>query len=122
MGYRSEVAGLIYAPQELVSKFKKDHADVMQLLDDEFNDGSLKYLSDEVYDFIYLHGKEWKWYDDYKEVKAWHDLMDLAEKDGLAVEFVRIGEEYDDIETDYRGASDMLNYYLNVERFIEVNC
>lgn len=118
MGYRSEVAGLIYAPQELVNKFKKDHADVIQLLDDEFNDGSLKYLGNEEYDFIYLHGKQWKWYDSFKEVEAWHKLMDLAEKDGLAVEFVRIGEDYDDIETEYQGV-DFLNYYLNVERFIE---
>jgi hypothetical protein len=116
MGYRSQVASIIYEKKEVMDKFKQENADLIKILDDEFNDGSLKYLGSADYDFIYLNGNDWKWYPSYKEVKAWHDLMDLAEKKELAVEFVRIGEEYDDVEVDCRND---YQYYLNVERFIE---
>jgi hypothetical protein len=116
MGYRSQVASIIYEKKEVMDKFKQENADLIKILDDEFNDGSLKYLGSADYDFIYLNGNDWKWYQTYKEVKTWHDLMDLAEKKELAVEFVRIGEEYDDVEVDCRND---YQYYLNVERFIE---
>ena len=116
MGYRSQVASIIYDTKEKMDIFKKENANLIKVLDDEFNDGSLKYLSNADYNFIYLNGNDWKWYSTYKEVKAWHDLMDLAEKKELLVEFVRIGEDYEDIQVDYINNSEC---YLNVERFIE---
>jgi hypothetical protein len=61
---------------------------------------------------LHLYGEDWKWYSDYEDVKAWHKLLEEAEKDGLNYEFVRIGEEPDDIE--------MGNGGENVEGFIEV--
>jgi geranylgeranyl diphosphate synthase type I len=44
MGYRSQVASIIYEKKEVMDKFKKENADIIKVLDDEFNDGSLKYL------------------------------------------------------------------------------
>jgi hypothetical protein len=118
MGYRSEIASIIYDKKEIMDKFKNEHADIIKVLDDEFNDGSLKYISSDDYDFIYLHGNDWKWYETYKEVKAWHNLMDLAEQKGLMVELVRIGDDYDDVQVDYMNDS---QYYLTPIRTIEAS-
>jgi len=118
MGYRSQIASIIYDKKENMDKFKQENADLIKILDDEFNDGSLKYLGSADYDFIYLNGNDWKWYPSYKEVKAWHDLMDLAEKKELAVEFVRVGDDYDDVEVDYRNDH---QYYLTPLRTIEAS-
>lgn len=59
---------------------------------------------------------DWKWYDDYDDVKCHERLLDLAEEyidaqnsnkamRNLTISwgFVRIGEETDDIETKYGG-------------------
>jgi hypothetical protein len=122
MGYRSQVSSIIYESKEKLDAFKDKNKGLLTMLEDEFNDGSLKYIETPEYNFIYLQSSDgWKWYDSFKEVKGWHDLMDKADEDKLAVEFVRIGEDYEDIETDYRGDSDLLNYYLSVERFVEAN-
>jgi hypothetical protein len=118
MGYRSQIASIIYDKKEIMDKFKADHADIIKILDDEFNDGSLKYISSEDYDFIYLNGNDWKWYQTFKEVKAWEELMDLADKEKLSVEFVRIGDDYDDVEVDYRNDH---QYYLTPIRTIEAS-
>ena len=118
MGYRSQIASIIYDKKEFMDKFKAENAELLRLLDDEFNDGSLKYLDNGDYDFIYLNGNDWKWYPTYKEVKAWHELMDLAEEKKISVEFVRVGDDYDDVEVDYRNDS---QYYLTPIRTIEAS-
>jgi len=118
MGYQSQVASIIYDTKENMDKFKTEYADIIRALDDEFNDGSLKYLENADYDFIYLNGNDWKWYQSYKEVQAWHEFMDLAEEHNLAVEFVRIGEDSDDIEVDCRND---YQYYLTPIRTIEAS-
>ena len=59
---------------------------------------------------------DWKWYDDYDDVKCHERLLDLAEEyiDAqnsnkamrnltISYGFVRIGEETDDIDTKYGG-------------------
>lgn len=50
------------------------------------------------YKIVDLDGVDWKWYEDYEDVKMWHKFMDEAEEFGLMYEFVRCGESYDDIE------------------------
>ena len=72
-----------------------------------------------------------KWYSDYDEVKAFNEavenylgLMHMGAEDGndppkFSYEFVRIGEEYDDIETDFQG--DHCEYMLGVSRSINID-
>ena len=72
-----------------------------------------------------------KWYSDYDEVKAFNEavenylgLMNMGVNEGddppeFSYEFVRIGEEYDDIETDYQG--DHCEYMLGVSRSINID-
>ena len=124
MGYRSEVASVIYAKKDIMDKFKADNTDRLKELEIAFesnNDEGLMYVSNSDYDLIFLKGNSWKWYDTYTDVKAWHDLMDLADKSGLVAEFLRIGEEYEDIEHEFFGNPEDIQYYLQAERFIEAN-
>jgi len=51
-----------------------------------------------------------KWYDDFDDVKSWTKLLASAEEQGLNYEFVRVGEESDDIEQEQGGE--------NVEHFL----
>jgi len=119
MGYRSEVSSVIYAKKDIMDKFKTDYSDKLKALEVHFEnnkDEGMSYESNSDYDIIFLKGSSWKWYETYTDVKAWHELMDLATERGLSVEFVRIGEDYEDIEVDYINDSEC---YLSVERFIE---
>ena len=119
MGYRSQVASIIYEKKEVMDKFKQENADNLKALEIHFennNDEGLSYQSNSDYDIIFLWGNNWKWYETYTDVKAWHNLMNLATEKGLSVEFIRIGEDYEDIQVDYINNSEC---YLNVERFIE---
>lgn len=73
-----------------------------------------------------------KWYEDYDEVKAFNKAADnfkdlIQDFDNSPVEgqpmfcyeFIRVGENYDDIETDHCG--DHCEFLLNVERNIIVD-
>ena len=43
--------------------------------------------------------EEFKWYEfAYASIKSWEDFMNLCEEKNLKYEFVRIGEDYDDID------------------------
>lgn len=62
-------------------------------------DGNEKLTVQKIdYKIVDLYGSDWKWYDDFDDVKAWHKFMEEAEEFGLMYEFVRIGEESDDVE------------------------
>ena len=59
-----------------------------------------------------------KWYDTYPEIAYWEQLKSLFEQafPSLHMEFARIGEQTDDIVTEYFGSD--CQYYLAVERTI----
>ena len=65
-----------------------------------------------------LYGSSWKWYDDFKDVQHWEQLLEEAEQMGLEYEFARCGEEMDDNETRY---SDDADYLLNISRSIDAD-
>ena len=57
---------------------------------------------------IWFEGDDVKWYDSYSDVQSWMALLRVAQKylDGNADQlfstaFIRIGEEDNDVETDY---------------------
>ncbi len=43
MGYRSQVQSVIYANKEQMDAFKNKNKELLTMLEDEFNDGSLEY-------------------------------------------------------------------------------
>lgn len=66
---------------------------------------------------VYFHEDEIKWHHDYTWTRAWNELMYVAVHTyRLNTEFVRIGEEYNDVEVEFDG--DTLQHFLYVERSI----
>ncbi len=125
MGYRSDVTAVFYVS-------KAEHLPVLKLWLSE------NFPMDTFHEYIRWFGRGMiveeqgtKWYSDYDEVKAFDSavekycgLIDMGAEDGddppeFSYEFVRVGENYDDIETDYRG--DHCEYLLGVDRSVTID-
>ena len=136
MGYRSSVESIIYGEPERIDLFIVKHKiigiegsafehfkDSISVQDYEENiwgddeNGGYKVTGQAKKKVIHLQGDSWKWYEDYEDVKAWEALLLDAEEFGLDYEFVRVGEETDDIE---RRSSGDDSGHLYPETFI--NC
>jgi len=132
MGYRSQVRSCIYSDDaELFEAFIAGR----KLIDDPvfrdenwFND-SLEY-PEKIYKnmegeliqtikILALHGDDWKWYDEYEYVNAWHKLLKDAEVAGLNYEFVRVGEEDGDIQ--YECGGENVEHFLSTYTSINVD-
>lgn len=51
-----------------------------------------------------LHGNGWKWYPDYEDVKAFHEMFNQMQNiEGISGRFLRVGEESGDVEEDSFG-------------------
>ena len=125
MGYRSQVRSCIYSEDvALLDAFIAGR----KLIDDpvfsEGDEGFLEHLeyhektytyaqdnSKQVIKILALHGDDWKWYDEYEYVKAWHKLLEDAEVAGLNYEFARVGEEDGDIQ--YESGGENVNHFLS---------
>ena len=126
MGYRSEVKAVFYAPKEKWAAMKLYVDENFPTVGDLMKDEDLKEFETSIYCGYLFEQDDVKWYDSYAEVVAFHKFvgafLELAEGDnaealGWSYEFVRLGENYDDIETVYSNNSD---YLLDVRREIEV--
>lgn len=125
MGYRSDVTAVFY-----VNEAK--HFPVLKLwLDENF---PVKESGNYIRWFnrgMIFEEENTKWYGDYEEVKAFNgavekftDLiyMDTSGNEDapkFSYEFVRIGEEYDDIETSWEGHH--CEYILGVSRSVTID-
>lgn len=125
MGYRSDVTAVFY-----VNEAK--HFPVLKLwLDENF---PMALFNEHIRWFgrgMILEEDNTKWYSDYDEVKAFNEAvekylglmnMDVNEGDDppkFSYEFVRIGEEYDDIETSWEGHH--CEYILGVSRSVTID-
>lgn len=129
MGYRSEVAYMIRMNQNVLAnetdeeykaKFKqfimelKANSETELALRDYEDDEYIKYAVKMGIDYdgceIVYHHNGLKWYSEYESVKSHHAIMDHATtwnndewEERFDVAFARIGEEEDDIETQYYG-------------------
>lgn len=132
MGYRSSVESIIYGEPERIDLFIVKHKiigiegsafehfkDNITVQDYEENiwGESHDVIGKRKMKVIHLAGDGWKWYEDYDDVKAWDSLLEDAEEFGLMYEFVRVGENSDDIE---RQTSENEDGYLYPETYI--NC
>ncbi len=118
MGYRSEVKSLVYGEPAAMAKFIADNAELIEALEADFGKDLEKFDQDK-YTFLFLSSACYKWYDSYSEVKRWHNLLSLANEAELMTEFVRIGEEINDIEQDYSQTE--CEFYLSVDCVINAN-
>jgi hypothetical protein len=121
MGYRSEVSIVVYGEP---SRFQRhfDNYFAKDVIDDEgldlsyiipktkvivSEDGNIKYFS--------FNAEGIKWYTlNYPEIVHLEKFYMTASEAGLNAEFVRIGEEFDDVEVWQDG--DDLDWLLSVER------
>lgn len=122
MGYRSEVAIKVYGDDEGMAKFKKSYDEAFDALPPEEQEYVLLLMreeeangfTDNVFTFYATYIK---WYEDCPQVQFFTGLLDHIEDFGINAEFVRIGEDYDDIETQQYGEN--IDYFLGVTRSID---
>lgn len=113
MGYRSDVAYVIkFADKETLDAFK-----VSTLFEDTaMREALADCETDEKRVLIRFSAESVKWYESYPDVDSHERLMSAAcdEPFKAGVRFVRIGEDYDDVEVRDRG-DDMLDAWQHIE-------
>jgi hypothetical protein len=132
MGYRSDLVVLIYPDgenaEDLALKYEQLKllmATTFKEVSEEFGDPYMTWVdSDHVLKFDI---KDVKWYPSYPDVMMFEAMLstfkghtdDDEDIKGYCTEFVRIGEETEDVEQVHTG--DNNNYYLQVRREIDCN-
>jgi hypothetical protein len=125
MGYRSTVMALIYPDADSAGEYSPRYEQLKLLMATTFKDvmkefgGCVLWHDD---DFVLKFTlEEVKWYPGYPDVQAFESMLSAFDEDidGYCTEFVRIGEESDDIEERFNGES--IQYYLAVQRSISCN-
>lgn len=127
MGYRSNVMAIIYPDAEKLEDYQPRYDQLKVLMGttfkhvvDEFGDPHMTWMDkDHVLQFSLM---DVKWYPSYPDVQMFMAMLETFRSDeiaGYCTEFVRVGEESDDVEDRYTG--DNNQYYLNVRREIDCN-
>ena len=127
MGYRSDVIVLIYpdAPtlldeRPLYDQLKVLLATTFKHVIDEHFEACMTWLDkDHVLKFSL---QDVKWYPDYEDVKQFEAMLDAFQSEeiaGYCTEFIRVGEESDDVTECRSGGNNQ--YYLHVNRSIGCN-
>ena len=108
MGYRSYLKAVVYGEEEALTAYMTKEKLQAESIFTHFK-GQLKLMSipfaRQTVHALMLELSDVKWYDDYDEVIAWTQFMQQAPDNDLNYEFIRIGEDYDDIEKDENGDS-----------------
>ena len=121
MGYRSDVVCIIYPHGEGVD-IKEKYALLKTLMATTFKDVVKEWS--QVMEWIdegcilEFDIPDVKWYGNYPEVKLFEDMRERFEADefeGIAVEFIRVGEESDDIDQHHSMSGE---YYLGTQTSI----
>lgn len=121
MGYRSDVKALIYP---LGGEHNLLEYDKLKLLmNTTFKDvwdywGEEYFKWDDAHRVLMFDANSIKWYDAFPEVMRFPKFLDEATDLGYEWEFVRIGENDDDVESVQTGDAEG---YLYVSRSIEVS-
>jgi hypothetical protein len=121
MGYRSSVVCIIYPNGVEVNREEK-YALLKTLMATTFKDVSeawstyMEWLDADC--ILEFDIPDVKWYGEWVDVKAFEEMrerIEAGEFDGIAVEFIRVGEESDDIDQHH---SMIGEYYLNTQTAI----
>ena len=132
MGYRSDLVVLIYPDVDTVENESPKYEQLKLLMGttfkhigEEFGDPYMTWLdSDHVLKFQL---DDVKWYPSYPDVQMFEAMLaafkgsgdDDEDIKGYCTEFVRIGEESDDVDEVHTGHNN--HYYLSVRRTIDCN-
>ena len=129
MGYRSEVSIAVYGDEaQMLALIAAQRIKGAKWLEDEHEineySQSLYGKPDTKTPMVMIHAKfdGIKWYDGYEDVDCWTALLEDAMENFSAnvnTEFVRIGEENEDMEVEYDGEN--VQFYTGVSREILKN-
>jgi hypothetical protein len=120
MGYRSEVKALIYPAsgdqnllqyEQLKTLMNTTFKDVYEAWGDDY------FTWDDKHRVLKFSAESVKWYESYPDVAKFSPFLDEVHKLDYEYEFIRVGEDMDDIEDDSTGDAEG---YLYVQRTIEV--
>jgi hypothetical protein len=122
MGYHSQVAIAIYPDLPADSpEYDDKYKALLTLMGTTFEYVSkelaswISYADDKRYMAIKGNGK---WYREYEDVRATHEMLyELADM-GYCYEFARVGEDDDDVETSQDGLH--MRYLVNVHRYVTI--
>jgi hypothetical protein len=130
MGYRSDLALVVYPEwsgedgkpeSECKAEYQDKYAMLKLLMNTQFKEVIEHWdpKFDDRAQRMLIHEEGVKYYDTYPETivleRFRSDIVEL----GYCMEFIRIGEESDDIEETYEGNN--IEYVLRVSRSIEIN-
>ena len=121
MGYRSDVQAIIYPSGGDQNLLEYDKLKLLfgTTFEDVFEAWGEDYFSwDDKHRVLKFSANSVKWYDSFPEVGKLVTFLSDVQELGYEFEFIRIGEEDDDIETDSTGDA---NGYMYVSRTIEVS-
>ena len=120
MGYRSDVQALIYPQsgdqnllqyEQLKTLMNTTFKDVLDFWSDDY------FTWDDKHRVLKFAANSIKWYDSFPEVDRFTTFLAEVQELEYEYEFIRIGEDTDDIEDDSTGDAEG---YLYVQRTIEV--
>lgn len=88
------------------------------LLDCEISHGTLG-KEPNKYSYVYLQFNNVKWYEESEDIKAVMDSLDDLENENIPYRFTRVGEDYDDVETNEYDDEGVLPF-ISVNRTISI--
>jgi hypothetical protein len=122
MGYRSDVMALIYPDTDNDTDKQARYDQLKLLMATTFSEvaqhfsAEMHWLDQEC--VLKFDIQDSKWYPGYSDVQMFESMRRQFDEDieGYCTEFVRVGENYEDIEVS--GNGDNCHYYLGVDRTI----
>ena len=121
MGYRSDVMALVYPAGGEHNLLNYDKLKL--LMNTTFKDvfeawGGDYFTWEDHHRVLKFYAPSVKWYESYPEVDRFAKFLAEVHALEYEYEFIRVGEEDDDLETDSTGDAEN---YMYVERTIQVN-
>ena len=122
MGYRSNVMALVYPGTALDAPKRIEQYGMLKTLMNTTYKDVWEYLGDyfgwvDPKQVLVFQCDDIKWYESFPDIRAFESFIREVEELGYDTEFIRVGENYDDIEMRY---SDNATYHLSVHR--EITC
>lgn len=121
MGYRSDMKALVYPPSGAESLLKYEQ--LKTLMNTTFKNfyeywQDPHFTWDDEHRVLKFSAESIKWYDSYSEVATFPKFLDEVHELGYEWEFIRLGENDDDVESIQSGDAEG---FLYVQRSIEVS-
>ena len=117
MGYQSDVKMLFKFPDEIRRDAFKAYA--KEIMGDAFDWPAVSDRQEGESAFWLVEFNDFKWYDSYSEVQAWHRISESVDGEeewrNCSCEFIRVGEDDGDVEYRSYGNDDDRRMWTRTE-------